>query len=382
MNRKTIMALSLLFLTSLNFVSVNALIYDDFHRKFQDYLKRMNHQNFILNCKEESNETRVCDVEGNDCVCYARNFAQKCKEESNDSRNCYVEEKTKCVCYPKVTNTIINPLRVLGLIAQASAEDIKRKCKDLLKIYHSDKGGSDDLARKLLAACEDLDWHNKDRCKTEHLREGSKPCACPITKTKSYCSKGFTDSSTRCECELSTTDDTPLPEKATYSEAKKQQTPVFEQQKTAGSKQDNNNNPKQQQSGSSNRGQDAHEQDFVDQKNSASGLISEILKPAPYGAQKPHLGQKVLINYVIWIQNADKSKGRSIADTYSPIESPVRTIVGQDPVVGLNEALLTMSVGQKSRFILSPHLVQGYTTSRLVTPATTLIYEIELVKIL
>jgi FKBP-type peptidyl-prolyl cis-trans isomerase len=308
----------------------------------------------------------------------------------------------------------VNPLRVLGLNMFVSSKHIKDRCRKLLKDYHRDKGGSDEVAQRITAACDDLDWRGKDSCTTDGLVWGT-PCNCPTTGTVSLCVNDFIYGRTRCNCKLSTDDDTVVPDlpasqKPTYhqkpapkptKQAKPQRAEpnkpeasqhntYQDQQKTASDdqqqekKESTHESYQEQQKTAYEQYSDTEQQDVPGQKTTfASGLIKEILVPAPHGAARPNLGQTVVIGYTVWIQNKNKQKGRIIDQTDdSGIYSSVKIIVGKAPVNGLNEALLLMKVGETSRFILPPSLVQGYQGDRFDASKTTLIYEIKLISIL
>lgn len=108
---------------------------------------------------------------------------------------------------------------------------------------------------------------------------------------------------------------------------------------------------------------------------SPSGLISEVLVPAPAGAQQPKLGDTVTIQFTSWIQE-NGIKGRKISALPAH-----RMIVGKNRYPGLNEALLSMQVGQKSLFILPPNLAEGEKGNKSIPPHSTLIFEIQLLSI-
>lgn len=305
----------------------------------------------------------------------------------------------------------VNPVRVLGLSIFASSKNIKERCRKLLKNHHLDKGGSDEVAQRITAACDDLDWRGKDSCNTDNLNWGAS-CACPTTGTSSFCMTGFTLGKTRCNCRLATLDDTVIPDSPVVnnqipkqntqskvepetqssqseSEQKKskfaQENTSYDQSKgrfdQQEEKKDNQQKSGQEHQKTANEQDNNREQhdvpDVPGQKTTfASGLVKEILIPVLLGARQVHANDKVLINYKVWIKEYGH-KGRLISASASPSELSV----GNDPVVGLNEALLTMKVGQKTRFELPPHLVKGYKGSILVSAKTTLIYEIELISI-
>lgn len=102
--------------------------------------------------------------------------------------------------YP-VTILPKNPLDVLGLDQDATDTEIKKKCRNLQKQFHADKGGSENQSALINMACDDLDWRNKDYCKINNKIE-SASCKCSSDESSS-CVQGFTHSSIRCDCPLS-----------------------------------------------------------------------------------------------------------------------------------------------------------------------------------
>lgn len=56
-----------------------------------------------------------------------------------------------------MTSTLTNPYILFGLSPSATEEEFKKRYKDLMRIYHPDKGASDDTMVKLLnQAWEDI----------------------------------------------------------------------------------------------------------------------------------------------------------------------------------------------------------------------------------
>jgi len=112
-----------------------------------------------------------------------------------------------------------------------------------------------------------------------------------------------------------------------------------------------------------------------------SGLVMEVLHPG--NGMTPTKGDTVYVHYEIWVApGATSSQYNMEADTYedtiydstydkaNPFNGPIKIVVGKatpldevytvgDSVKGLDEALLTMKVGEKRSLLIPPHLAYG-----------------------
>lgn len=121
--------------------------------------------------------------------------------------------------------------------------------------------------------------------------------------------------------------------------------------------------------------QDAHINEEAKPKPIPGLTIDVLIAPAT-DALQVKFGDQVRIRYSAW-RKENNRKGR-IFDQNTAYSFKV----GDHRIAGLNEALLTMKVGQKNRFELAPQLMRGYNGNPSDMPKTTLIYEIELLAIL
>lgn len=106
-----------------------------------------------------------------------------------------------CLSNCPLTTLSKNPLDVLGLDQDATDTEIKKACRKLQKIFHTDKGGDGKQSVLINMACNDLDWRDKDDCKINSKSKFDE-CEC-LSREKSFCVQGFTNSSIRCNCSLS-----------------------------------------------------------------------------------------------------------------------------------------------------------------------------------
>lgn len=108
-----------------------------------------------------------------------------------------------------------------------------------------------------------------------------------------------------------------------------------------------------------------------------SDLIIEDLKEGT--GQMPTKGQKVQVHYTDWLTN--DTKFDSSVDRGQPFEFPV----GMGSVIkGWDEGVLTMKVGGKRKLTIPPHKAYGSQSvgGGLIPPNFTLVFEVELLKIL
>jgi len=108
-----------------------------------------------------------------------------------------------------------------------------------------------------------------------------------------------------------------------------------------------------------------------------SGLQYEILKAGL--SEKPTVGQRVSVHYTGRFEDG-KVFDSSVLQNRSPLTFPVG--VGR-VIKGWDEALLTMTLGEKRRLIIPPHLAYGKKGfGNVIPPDSTLFFEVELVGLL
>jgi len=107
---------------------------------------------------------------------------------------------------------------------------------------------------------------------------------------------------------------------------------------------------------------------------SASGLKVEILMEGKGAEVK--LGDTVTLNYVGSLLNGTKFD--SSIDRNAPFVFPV----GKDRVIkGFDEGVLGMKVGERRKLTIPPSLGYGSTALTLIPANSTLVYEVELLRI-
>ena len=108
----------------------------------------------------------------------------------------------------------------------------------------------------------------------------------------------------------------------------------------------------------------------------SSGLYYEITKEG--NGPKPSKGQMVSVHYAGFLTNGQKFD--SSFDRNDPIQIPIgagRVIAGWD------EGIMLLNEGSKARLIIPPHLGYGSAgAGGVIPPNATLIFEVELVKVL
>jgi FKBP-type peptidyl-prolyl cis-trans isomerase FkpA len=94
-------------------------------------------------------------------------------------------------------------------------------------------------------------------------------------------------------------------------------------------------------------------------------------------------GNMVSVHYTGWLQNADGSRGKkfdSSRDRGEPIEFPLGT---GKVIKGWDEGINGMKVGGRRRLVIPSNLAYGSRNvgNGLIPPNSTLIFEVELVKV-
>lgn len=116
----------------------------------------------------------------------------------------------------------------------------------------------------------------------------------------------------------------------------------------------------------------------------ASGLTYIVLTPPTDNAAKPTAGQKIAAHYTGWLYdaNAPDNKGAQFDSSYDRGE-PIVFIVGRGQVIkGWDEALLDMKVGEKRRLIIPAQLAYGTREIGPIPANSTLVFDVELVRII
>ena len=93
----------------------------------------------------------------------------------------------------------------------------------------------------------------------------------------------------------------------------------------------------------------------------------------------PELGNTVLVHYTGWLANADHTLGKQI-DSSVERKKRLEFVVGlHDVIKGMEQGVMLMRVGEKSRFVIPSELAYGKNgVGFVVPPHATLIFEIEL----
>ena len=111
----------------------------------------------------------------------------------------------------------------------------------------------------------------------------------------------------------------------------------------------------------------------ADAAKTPSGLASKVLAPGK-GKEKPTDADTVRVHYTGW--TTDGVKFDSSVDRGSPAQFPLRGVIK-----GWTEGLQLMVEGEKRRFWIPGNLAYGDTPARPGAPAGTLVFDIELIKI-
>ncbi|KAK6352989.1 FK506 binding protein proline rotamase rapamycin-binding protein [Orbilia brochopaga] len=106
------------------------------------------------------------------------------------------------------------------------------------------------------------------------------------------------------------------------------------------------------------------------------GVEKEIISPGD-GQTYPKVGDRISIHYTGTLTNGKKF------DSSIDRGSPFTTVIGTGKVIkGWDEAVPTMSVGEKARLTITPDYAYGDRGfPNLIPPGATLIFEVELLKI-
>ena len=137
--------------------------------------------------------------------------------------------------------------------------------------------------------------------------------------------------------------------------------------------------------------------EIMDQKNNAeelpSGLKFIVVKEG--NGTKPKLGEKVLVHYAGWLADGTlfDTSVIEIAEKFGKLEemnrahrgnfSPVPMAFSPESrlIPGFKEGLLRMSVGEKTRLFIPPHLGYGPQGGGPIPPNAELVFDLEIVDI-
>lgn len=111
-------------------------------------------------------------------------------------------------------------------------------------------------------------------------------------------------------------------------------------------------------------------------QKTASGLQYEIIKPGT--GPSPKAGQKVMVHYTGWLENGTKF------DSSVDRGQPFIFSIGMGQVIkGWDEGVMAMQVGEKRRLVIPANLGYGARgAGTIIPPNATLIFEVELLKVL
>ena len=111
-----------------------------------------------------------------------------------------------------------------------------------------------------------------------------------------------------------------------------------------------------------------------DIQETPSGLKYIVIEPGE--GDKPEKGKKVKVHYT------GKLEDGSVFDSSIKRGVPIEFTLGVGQVIkGWDEGLATMQVGSKRRLIVPPHLGYGNKNSGKIPPGSTLVFEVELLRI-
>jgi FKBP-type peptidyl-prolyl cis-trans isomerase len=113
-----------------------------------------------------------------------------------------------------------------------------------------------------------------------------------------------------------------------------------------------------------------------------SGLKFVKIKEGQITSETPQPGNMVTVHYDGRLQNADGSISKEKFDSSRDRNQPFRFQIGTGCVIkGWDEGVMTMCVGEKRKLIIPPHLGYGNRHIGAIPPNSTLIFEVELLKI-
>ncbi|KAJ5596198.1 FK506-binding protein 1B [Penicillium hetheringtonii] len=100
----------------------------------------------------------------------------------------------------------------------------------------------------------------------------------------------------------------------------------------------------------------------------------------------PASGDKVSIHYTGWIYDPKKAnkgfQGKQFDSSRSPGRGPLNVQIGVGQVIkGWDEGVMQMSLGEKSTLTITPDYGYGDKSAGKIPAGSTLIFEVELLKI-
>lgn len=111
-----------------------------------------------------------------------------------------------------------------------------------------------------------------------------------------------------------------------------------------------------------------------------SGLEYEVIYEPVKTALVPREGQTVTIQYAAWLNDNGAPGKKIVLDHHA---EKLTFVVGNDQIIkGLDDAVLTMRMGEQRRLFIPAHLGYGKKgLERMVPPNVPLIFDVELLKI-
>ena len=107
----------------------------------------------------------------------------------------------------------------------------------------------------------------------------------------------------------------------------------------------------------------------------ADGKVTKVITKPGYGP-KPRRGQKVSVHYTGTLTDGTKF------DSSEDRGKPFMFQVGKGVITGWSLGVMTMKVGEKSRFTMASEYAYGdYGSPPAIPPKATLIFDIELLRI-
>lgn len=109
-----------------------------------------------------------------------------------------------------------------------------------------------------------------------------------------------------------------------------------------------------------------------------SGLKKEVLQAAAAGAKSPQRGNKVTVHYTGWLEE-NGVPGKKFDSSVDRGQKFVFTIGVGQVIKGWDEGVMTMKVGEKSRFTIPAAIGYGARgAGAAIPPNATLIFDVEL----
>jgi len=93
-------------------------------------------------------------------------------------------------------------------------------------------------------------------------------------------------------------------------------------------------------------------------------------------------GNVLTVHYTAWFYDAANAEGKGVQFETSAGGTPFQFVLGSGQVIGgWDRGLVGMQAGGLRRLVIPPSLAYGPVRNRVIPPNTTLVFEIQLVKI-